>query len=419
MTKRSLRGVLVPLGMILTLALLLASTVGGSAQAGPPSGAALTKSTLGKPIDARFADVGKAAFGFGGMFVRGGVLNVYLVDHAQRGAARQAIEATFGAKAVPASGVRFLRAEYSFNQLKAWQQRANTLFQIPGVVTTDVDETVNRVSIGVESAAAARAVERELADAGIPARAVRIDLVGQIHALATLRDRVRPLVGGLQIRFDGFLCTLSYNATHGTQGEGFVTNSHCTTNRGTVDGTLYYQPLDQIADQFIGTEVLDPPFFQRTNGCPRGKLCRWSDSAYVSRASGVTATRGAIAKTTGANNGSLTIAGSFTIGSELSGNSPVGTVLNKVGRTTGWTQGTVTDSCVNTGVSGSRIVMLCQDFVSAGVGGGDSGSPVFRILGGDNVQLSGTLWGGNSAGTSFVYSPMTNIERELGALATS
>jgi hypothetical protein len=413
MTKRSIRELFVLLGIVVALSLLLASTVGGAAQAGPPPGAA-----PGKSIDDRFADVGKAAPGFGGMFLRAGVLNVYLVDHAQRGSARQAIEAAFGAEAVPAGGVRFLGADYSFGQLKAWQQRANALFELSGVVTTDVDEAANRVAVGVESASAARAVTKELAAAGIPAGAVRIDVVGQIHALATLRDKVRPLVGGLQIRFDGFLCTLSYNAT-GTQGDGFVVNSHCTTNRGTVDGTLYYQPLDQVADQFIGTEVLDPPFFQRTNGCPRGKLCRWSDSAYASRASGVSATRGVLAKTTGANNGSLQIAGSFRIGSELTGNSMVGTTLNKVGRTTGWTQGNVTNSCVNTGVSGSRIVIFCQDFVSAGVGGGDSGSPVFRIVSGDTVQLSGTLWGGNSAGTSFVYSPMTNIERELGALATS
>jgi hypothetical protein len=414
MTTRSLRGLLVTLGIVVALALLLASTMGGAAQAGPPSGAA-----PGKSIDDQFADVGRAAPGFGGMFLGGGALNVYLVDHAQRAAARRAIEAAFGADAVSAGGVHFLAADYSFNQLKAWQGRANALFELAGVVTTDVDEAANRVAVGVETASAARAVAKELAAAGIPAGAVRIDVVGQIHALATLRDKVRPLFGGLQIRFDGFLCTLSYNATSATQGDGFVVNSHCTTNRGTVDGTLYYQPLDQVADQFIGTEVLDPPFFQRTNGCPRGKLCRWSDSAYASRASGVTATRGALAKTTGANNGSIEIAGSFSVGSELVGNATVGTTLNKVGRTTGWTQGSVTNSCVNTGVSGSRIVILCQDFVSAGVGGGDSGSPVFRIVSGDTVQLSGTLWGGNSAGTSFVYSPMTNIERELGALATS
>ena len=412
MTSRSFRRFFT-LGIVVALSLLLASTVGGAAQAGPPPGAA-----PGKSIDARFADVGRAAPGFGGMFVQAGVLNVYLVDHSQRPAASRAIEAAFGAEALRAGGVRYRGADYSFNQLKAWQQRANALFELSGVVTTDVDETANRVAVGVESASAARAVAKELAASGIPAGAVRLDVVGQIHALATLRDRVRPLVGGLQIRFDGFLCTLSYNATHATQGDGFVTNSHCTTNRGTVDGTLYYQPLNQVANEFIGTEVLDPPFFQRTNGCPRGKLCRWSDAAYASRASGVTATRGAIARTTGANNGSLEIAGSFSIGSELAGNSVVGTTLNKVGRTTGWTQGNVTDSCVNTGVSGSRIVMLCQDFVSAGVGGGDSGSPVFRIVGTNTVQLSGTLWG-SSGGTSFVYSPMTNIERELGALATS
>jgi hypothetical protein len=414
MTMRSFRMLFVPLGIVVVLTLLLASTVGGAAQAGPPSGAA-----PGKSIDDRFADVGRAAPGFGGMFVRDGALNVYLVDHAQRAAAQRAIEAVFGAEAVPAGGVRFLGADYSFNQLKAWQQRSNALFEFSGVVTTDVDESANRVAVGVESASDVQAVAKELAAAGIPAGAVRIDVVGEIHALATLRDRVRPLVGGLQIRFDGFLCTLSYNASHATQGEGFVVNSHCTTNRGTVDDTLYYQPLDQVADQFIGTEVLDPPFFRRTSNCPRGRLCRWSDSAYASRASGVSATRGAIAKTTGANNGSLEIAGSFTIGSELTGNATVGTTVNKVGRTTGWTQGNVTNSCVDTGVSGSRIVILCQDFVSAAVGGGDSGSPVFRVVSGDSVQLFGTLWGGNSAGTSFVYSPMTNIERELGALGTS
>jgi hypothetical protein len=94
----------------------------------------------------------------------------------------------------------------------------------------------------------------------------------------------------------------------------------------------------------------------------------------------------------------------------------VGQTVNKVGRTTGWTQGLVTNTCVNTGVSGSNIVQLCQTFVSAGVGGGDSGSPVFR--GTSSVTLVGILWGGNSSGTQFVYSPIANIEQELGALTT-
>jgi len=95
----------------------------------------------------------------------------------------------------------------------------------------------------------------------------------------------------------------------------------------------------------------------------------------------------------------------------------VGDVANKVGRTTGWTQGVITNTCVNTGVSGSNIVQLCQNFVSAGVGAGDSGSDVFLDTG-SGVRLLGVLWGGNGAGTQFVYSPIANVEQELGPLTT-
>jgi hypothetical protein len=53
------------------------------------------------------------------------------------------------------------------------------------------------------------------------------------------------------------------------------------------------------------------------------------------------------------------------------------------------------------------------------VAGGDSGSPVFSSPDAKgNVQLLGNLWGGNSSGTQFVYSPMANIRTELGELTT-
>ena len=94
-----------------------------------------------------------------------------------------------------------------------------------------------------------------------------------------------------------------------------------------------------------------------------------------------------------------------------------GQVVNKVGRTTGWSQGQVTATCTNTNVSGSNITELCQDFVSASVGSGDSGSPVFAISGGDNVTLLGILWGG-SGSSSFVFSPLSNIKGELGNITT-
>jgi hypothetical protein len=107
--------------------------------------------------------------------------------------------------------------------------------------------------------------------------------------------------------------------------------------------------------------------------------------------------------------------GDFTITAE--GSAAAGQTVNKVGRTTGWSQGRVTNTCVDTNLSGTSITELCQNFVTATVGSGDSGSPVFVIGGGTNVTLVGILWGGSGSST-FVYSPITNVEQELGALTT-
>lgn len=200
---------------------------------------------------------------------------------------------------------------------------------------------------------------------------------------------------------------------------GYVTAAHCSDRQGEVDGTDYYQPLNQVADEFIGTEIADPVFFRSANGCPRGRRCRYSDSNFSAGNSATTFMLGAIARTTGPNNGSLEIAGDFAISGQ--GAASVGQTANKVGRTTGWTQGLVTRTCVNTGVSASNIVLLCQDFVENTVpivAGGDSGSPVFRVNNSGRATLLGNLWGGNSSGTLFVYSPIANIEHELGPLTT-
>lgn len=70
------------------------------------------------------------------------------------------------------------------------------------------------------------------------------------------------------------------------------------------------------------------------------------------------------------------------------------------------------------------IAQLCQTFVvnpggATVVGPGDSGSPVFRITSGDNVQLVGILWGGSSDNRTFVYSPLKQIQDELGAVTAT
>ena len=86
------------------------------------------------------------------------------------------------------------------------------------------------------------------------------------------------------------------------------------------------------------------------SGCPRKRYCRYSDSSREAYLNGANQALGLIAATDAANSGSLTIVGSFSIiQDDLPNSVTVGQTVNKIGRTTGWTSGTVTNTCVDTG----------------------------------------------------------------------
>jgi hypothetical protein len=378
-------------------------------------------------IDEKYLKIAQSVPGFGGMFIdQTGTLNVYLTDQMQIASAQSEIAAVFG-NLVPQANVKSLKGDYNFVELKRWSDKLLRLFDIQGVILTDIDDTQNRLKVGVEDLSIAGQVEQALAKLGVPRVAVNIEQTEPIIPVVTLRDRVRPILAGLQINFPGFLCSLGFNAVRAGVN-GFVTASHCTNTQGGVESTPYWQPLQTVDPVQIGTETVDPAYTKANctgSGVRGNKRCRWSDSAFAAYSSdpSVTYTLGAIEKTSSVNTGSLTIAGSFRVTTKATTNAPVGTTLNKVGRTTGWSQGNVNVSCANVGVSGTNIVQRCQDQVVAAVGGGDSGSDVFQIThspSADDVKLYGVLWGGNSSGTLFVYSPMSNVERsstELGPLS--
>jgi len=358
----------------------------------------------------------RALPGFGGLFVDHGVPTVYLTDLGQRGLAERLLGGF--ARARGATGIRVLAGRFAYGDLDRWfQQVSNEAFAQGGVVFVDLDEAANSVLVGVERGASHADIRALAARLGVPAEALTVRDADPIHYAATLQEQVRPVVAGLQINFPGFLCSLGFNAVSGGENS-FVTASHCTTKQGGVEGTQYFQSLSSQPNSFIGTEVADPQYFRskgKTAVCPKGRRCRFSDSARAAYAAGVPFTLGGIAQTSGPNNGSLVITGTFSIVGE--GGEIVGDVANKVGRTSGWTQGAITNTCVNVGVSGTNIVQLCQNLVTAGVGPGDSGSDVFFDTG-SGVNLLGILWGGNGAGTLFVYSPIANVEQELGPLTT-
>jgi hypothetical protein len=354
--------------------------------------------------------------GFGGFFLDGdGLPTIYLRDATARAPAERALGPWLASQGLHSAALQVRRGDYDWASLERWQgQAAGAALAMAGTVWVDADEAANRVTVGVARGTPAASVRAAVARLGVPSAAVVVAEVEPVTNAATLRDRVRPAVGGLQINFPGFLCTLGFNARRNGQ-RSFITNSHCTEVQGGVEDTPYWQPTQVGAAARIATEVADPQYASGS-GCPSGRRCRRSDAARAVYASATKSPLGRIARTTGVNNGSLTIQGNFTVTGE--GSPVVGQAVSKVGRTTGWTRGSVTATCVHVNVSGSNITQLCQTVVSAGVRSGDSGAPVFRQQGtGSNVTLLGILWGGSGSST-YVFSPMSNIEAELGALRT-
>lgn len=312
------------------------------------------------------------------------------------------------------------------------QARLESLFQstspevmaIPGTVFADNDEVAGRLVFGVENAAAIIGVRNALARLGVDDSDYSIEMTQPILSMETLRDLRRPTVAGFQIHFSRYVCSIGFNATDMETGQASMyTASHCTATQGGTEGTLYYQPTSSTPGSFIATEAEDPVYVKGGAGCPKGKKCRKSDASRAVYTSGVTGDH-QIAQTTGFNNGSLTLSGApfhVTTQDTSTKSFPIGMDVNKVGRTTGWTRGKVTRTCVNTSVSGSTVYLFCQTFVSdpdgaTVVSGGDSGSGVFSNPSGGNVTLLGILWGGSSDNKMFVFSPLASVSEELGAL---
>ena len=407
-----------PLRFVATAGLLLAAAC---ADGTSPTGPAAREPSLLSAVQAPDAgSLDRAIPGFGGFFLSSGVPTVYLTDVTKRASVELTLGAFARARGFAPEQIRVIKADYAYRDLDRWfRQVSYEAFDAAAVVYIDLDEATNRVAVAVEPGTAKDGLRSLAARLGVPAGALVVREAAPILPMATLRDLVRPVVAGLQINFGNFVCSVGFNATSGGT-PSFVTASHCTNKQGGVEGTQYFQPLASVANSFIATEVDDPRYFRNANGCPKGKRCRFSDASRAAYATAGTSTLGGIAQTSGPNNGSLTITSNFNVTGETNG--VVGDVANKVGRTTGWTQGTITATGVLTGVSGSNIALISQTFVESSaviVGGGDSGSGVFRLAGGSSVTLMGILWGGSGDGRLFVYSPISNVEQELGALTTN
>lgn len=178
----------------------------------------------------------------------------------------------------------------------------------------------------------------------------------------------------------------------------------------------------------LGVEAIDPSYFDTTSvsRCPAFELCRWSDAAFIRYDADVTRWQGRIARVPLGSIGLIShTEPSFRISAESTGPA-TGMRLNKIGQSTGHTQGNVEQTCIDIPYN-SNVTLLCQASVRgtglvAGIG--DSGAPVFQITNipepGD-VTLHGILWGQSSISLYFFSAirpaGIQNV-RDLGSLKT-
>lgn len=439
--------------MLLAIAGLLAACT-DSTFVGPPSptvssslkAAAAHDTPREATIDEEFAALVQQAPGFGGMFVgKDGVLTIFLTDPSNtvaRDVATRAWRTRWGRPGtpiIPGHAVRVRRATFDYAELMAAFRTIAQQLNQPRVTLLDIDERNNRILVGAVDEQARRGITTALQRLKLPEGAVTVAVFEPMVTYANLQSYFRPTLGGLQISFGSYLCTLGFNAYRKVNGVAdvshryFVTNSHCTDVFGQMTGTVYGQPDNAHR---VGVEAVDPPLFTSAQNslCPVGRQCRNSDAVLVQYDTTVQWALGYIA---GGDQGTTEFSDDLFyqnfITQEYRGSvMPIGT--EKIGRTSGVSTGYVYsgNTCATVPqyeTSGGYTydtgrTMLCQAVASnMSTGPGDSGSPVYfqtdypgLPVEDPNVTLLGILWGGNSS--SAVYSPFSQIESELGPLYT-
>ena len=125
--------------------------------------------------DDHWADVAQQVPGFAGWWLNGGTIVLMLVDTTQREAALRAIIAELPQRYI--HSIRVQKADFDFRQLRDWKA---LVFSVSGVVMSDADEVRNRVVAGVEDSTNIRPTRQRLLEAGIPARALLVEVTGRL-----------------------------------------------------------------------------------------------------------------------------------------------------------------------------------------------------------------------------------------------
>jgi hypothetical protein len=96
-----------------------------------------------------------------------------------------------------------------------------------------------------------------------------------------------------------------------------------------------------------------------------------------------------------------------------------GELIDKVGRSQGWTAGPVLATCTLEDLVVNVRALLCQDRIRSDTNAGDSGAPVFRFIGNGSpsqVRALSLNWGRIPGNDIYLASTLFDVSFELGGV---
>jgi hypothetical protein len=293
-------------------------------------------------------------------------------------------------------------ASYSFRQLAYWRDQLAAVASKVGARFLDLNERENRVTIGLTRPEVREALDSQLLALSIPREAVTVEEsnptyatenAGLFQSATHQRAYADTLAGGLQYAWydvlnttNGF-CTIGYTTSTPSGDVGFISAGHCSPQKWTTDGYFGSKIGQPSTTNNIGYELYDPS----PGTCPILWGCdhyRFAD-ANLNKITGRPVKVGYLVAPNsrlGSSGVDTTLYANWYIAvTGTTSSISAGSVIDKIGRSTGWHYGTVNNTCSDFSVGSWPDVQMvrCAYSINTAVENGDSGGPVFYYSGGE------------------------------------
>jgi len=363
-----------------------------------------------------------------------GEIEVFVRDSMERGNAASALTSLASSKRIHLRAdhhqhtphIIVKPADFTFQELAAWRDAVGDYVDSTagiGVVSLDLDEGRNRLTLGVRASANRQQLLSAFVALGVDSKAINFEpatgfknlssLPTPLDALSrspmaamftslSIQDNAPQLIGGLEIGIDNpnfprrAQCTLGFAAQENQNGAstlGFLTASHCTQNLFAHDGNAFYQ---SYSGAYVGSEKDDPQGYR----CGI-YICNVADATFIQASAPQNVGLGLIAKAT-------SYPGTFTydpsnlwVVTQVEHNDLyVNEQVQWVGSTSGFQLAVISNTCVDFWhdydfPSASEYKTTCEDETTgSNAQGGDSGGTVYVVLGdGNEVEAAGMISG--------------------------